>query len=169
MTSDKTSSLEFVDDKTDSEVEARTPQSPPKSTSGGGTATGAGAVVSVGLGLASVVGTPLADMMRSRQDLLGQIDAATGVAGDEIDAIYGAPWNMTALVNGAFALVAALVGAVLVGMLAARKDERTWVRALAWAGVALGVIGLLIAGGMYFDLFAPQPELPLMPANPMGG
>lgn len=125
---------------------------------------GAAAAVSAGLGLSSLTGTSLSDMLRSREEILGQIQAATGGGGDQVDALYGAPWHTAALVNGIFALFAVLIGAGV--MLAARARRagtgQPWVAAVALGGVVLGAIGLLVAGGMYFDLFAAQPALPAM-------
>ncbi|MFE7776889.1 hypothetical protein ACFU5O_23955 [Streptomyces sp. NPDC057445] len=126
----------------------------------GGFAAGAAAVVSAGLGLGSLTGTPLSDMLRSRKELIGQIEASTGGGGDQINAFYSAPWHTAALVNGIFALAAVVIGGALVAVHARRADTRPWVKAVALGGVALGGIGLLVAGGMYLDVFAGTPELP---------
>ncbi|WP_016909960.1 hypothetical protein [Streptomyces xiaopingdaonensis] len=126
----------------------------------GGLAAGAGAVVSAGLGLASITGTSLSEMFRERKQLLGQIEAGSGGAGDQVNALYGAPWHATAMINSIFALVAVLLGGLLVLQLSGRTDTRPWVRAVALGGAILGAIGLLTGLGMYFDLFASQPELP---------
>lgn len=129
--------------------------------SGGGFGAGAAAVVSAGLGLSALVGTPLSDMLRSRKELIGQIESSTGAGGDQIEAFYSAPWHTAALVNGVFALLAAIVGAAVLALLAQRTaDAKPWVRAVALGGVVLGALGLIVAGGMYFDLFANAPELP---------
>lgn len=138
-------------------------------TSGGGLA-GAGAVVAAGLGLASLTGTSVGDMLRERESLVGQIQAATGGPGDTIESFYGAPWDVAALVNGVVALVAVLVGLVLVLGPAARPAAGAWVRPVALGGLVLGVLGLLVSGGMYLDLFASTPVLPQMPSIPgLGG
>lgn len=131
---------------------------------GGGFAAGSAAVVSAGLALCSLVGTPLSDMLRSREELIGQIESSTGGGGDQIDAFYSAPWHTAALVNGIFALVAVVVGGVLLAAHARRADTRPWVKAVALGGVVLGGLGLIVAGGMYFDLFANAPELPSQPS-----
>ncbi|MBB3663807.1 MULTISPECIES: hypothetical protein [Prauserella salsuginis group] len=127
------------------------------------------AVVSAGLGLSSLIGNPLSDMLRARQEIVGQIEAGAGGGGDQIEAFYGAPWHTTALVNGVIALVAAVVGGIVLLAYARRSDKRPWVTALAVGGVVLGVLGLLLAGGMYLDLFAAQPELPAAPQLGTGG
>jgi hypothetical protein len=128
---------------------------------------GAGAIVSAGLGLVSLTGTGVSDMLRSRQEIVGQIEASGGGAIDQVAAFYGSPWHTTALVNGTFALVAVLVGGLLLAAHAGRTTTQPWVRAIALGGVVLGGIGIIVATGMYFDLFAPQPVLPAAPA--LGG
>ncbi|RZT84025.1 hypothetical protein EV383_0858 [Pseudonocardia sediminis] len=135
--------------------------------SSGSFVTGALALVSAGLGVASLTGTSLGDMMRARQELLGQITAATGGQIDQIEALYGSPWSTVALVNGTFALLAVIVGAVLLATRGRRPDTSNLVKAVALGGTVLGVIGLLVAGGMYLDLFAAAPMLPTMPG--LGG
>lgn len=132
------------------------------SASTGGFGTGAAAVVSAGLGLSSLTGTSLGDMLRSRAEIAGQIKAGTGGGGNPVEALYGTPWHTAALVNGLFALVAVLVGGVVLAAYARRADPRPWVRAMALGGAVLGVIGLLVSGGMYLDLFAGQPVMPTM-------
>ncbi|MEU6697880.1 hypothetical protein [Pseudonocardia sp. NPDC046786] len=135
-------------------------------TASAGAAAGAGAVVGAGLGLASLTGTSLTDMLRSREELVGQIEAATGMPGDSIDAFYGAPWNVAAGVNGLIALVAVVLTTVLLLGPAKRPGTAAWVRPVALGGLVLGVLGLFVSGGMYLDLFASQPVLPEMPMMP---
>ncbi|MGD3105889.1 hypothetical protein [Streptomyces sp. YGL11-2] len=125
-----------------------------------GVAAGAGAVVAAGLGLASLTGTWLGTLMAERQTLLGQIKLQSGKATDQIATVYGAPWHTTALVNGVFAVLAMLVATVV---LTGRRS--TWVRAVAWGALALGVLGLLISAGMYLDLFASMPSIPKGPGG----
>ncbi|WP_407287998.1 hypothetical protein [Streptomyces sp. BP-8] len=120
-----------------------------------GVAAGAGAVVAAGLGLASVTGTWLGTLMAERQTLLGQIKLQTGKATDQIATVYGTPWHTTALVNGVFAVLAAIVAAVVLS-----RPRAPWVRAVAWAGLALAVLGILISAGMYLDLFGSLPSIP---------
>lgn len=127
------------------------------------------ALVSSGLGLSSLIGNPLSDMLRARQEIVGQIEAGAGGGGDQIEAFYGAPWHTTALINGIIALVAVVIGAVVLFAHARRADKRPWVTALAVGGVVLGLLGVLLAGGMYLDLFAAQPELPAAPQLGAGG
>ncbi|MFD7612470.1 hypothetical protein [Streptomyces sp. NPDC059828] len=136
---------------------------PGSTTPTGSFAAGAVAVVSAGLGLCSLTGTPLSDMLRSRKELIGQIEASIGGGGDRIEAFYGTPWHTAALVNGIFALGAVVIGGVLLALHTGRTGTRPQVKAVALGGVLLGTIGLLIAGGMYLDLFASAPELPSSP------
>ncbi|MGI5348632.1 hypothetical protein ACQEU8_10625 [Streptomyces sp. CA-250714] len=131
---------------------------------------GALAVVSAGLGLAALTGTSLSGMLRERKSLLGQIESGAqgsgGSAADQVNAVYGAPWHAEAVVNGIFALLAVAVGGLLLATLSGRPEARGWVKAVSLGGVVLGAIGLVVAGGMYFDLFAAQPEVPSTPTPP---
>lgn len=141
------------------------------STSGTGSAGGAlvsaGGLVSAGLGLASMTGTSLGEMLRAREELLGQIAAVTGgPGGDQIETLYAGPWHTAALVNGVFALLAVLIGAVLFFGPTRKPGAPIWGRALALGGLVLGVIGLVVSGGMYLDLFAAAPKMPPMPGTP---
>lgn len=135
--------------------------------SAGGALVGAGGLVSAGLGLASMTGTSLGEMLRAREELLGQIAAVTGgPGGDQIETLYAGPWHTAALVNGVFALLAVLIGAVLFFGPARKPGALIWGRALALGGLVLGVIGLVVSGGMYLDLFAAAPQMPAMPGMP---
>ncbi len=134
-----------------------------------GSVAGAAAIVSAGLGLASLTGTGIGDMLRSREEIVGQIEASVGGGAglDQIDAFYGSPWHTAALVNGVVALVAVVIGCVLLTAQSNRPTTPTWVKAVALGGLALGVLGVLVAGGMYLDLFAAPPVLPQAPS--LGG
>ncbi|WLQ40483.1 hypothetical protein P8A22_11085 [Streptomyces laculatispora] len=127
-----------------------------------GLGTAAAAVVSVGLGIVSLTGAWSGRVAAERETLIGQIKTSSGgSAAQQISEIYGDAWHATALVNGLFGLVALLVGIyVLVrpafGVPSARP-QAGWVRAVAMGGIALGVIGVLISVGMYFDLIVALP------------
>jgi hypothetical protein len=126
-------------------------------------AAGAAAVVGAGLGLASLTGTWLSDLMSSRQELIGQIDGQTATPAEQVATIYGTPWHTTALFNGFFALAAILVaGAALVIPAFSENggESPTWVRTVAFGGLALGTIGLVIAAVMWFDVFTELPAVP---------
>ncbi|MEU4091873.1 hypothetical protein [Streptomyces sp. NPDC026673] len=130
-----------------------------------GVVPGAAAVVGAALGLASLTGTWLGTVLAERRQLIGQIKSSSGTAAQQIEQIYGAPWHTTAVVNGACALVALVVlGAVLF----AARNAAPWVRAVAWGGLALGVLGLLVAGGMWFDLFGGLPAVAEAPVSSGG-
>lgn len=137
--------------------------------SGGGLFGGAGAVVSAGLGLCALLGTSLADMLRTREELDGALGAGAAQGGpeEEIEALFTAPWNTEALVNGIVGLVAVVIG-VLAVLLSGRTTATRWVKPVALGGAVLGAVGFLIAGGMYLDLFGGAPEAPDMPQPPMG-
>ncbi|MET7797197.1 hypothetical protein [Streptomyces decoyicus] len=130
-----------------------------------GIAAGAGAVVAAGLGLASVTGTWLGTTLAERANLMGQIKVQSGKAqaAEQISAVYGASWHTNALVNGFFALLAVIAAAVVL-----TRSRATWVRAVAWGGLALGALGILISAGMYLDLFASMPTVPKAPAGGAG-
>ncbi|MFI7098231.1 hypothetical protein ACIBK8_02530 [Streptomyces sp. NPDC050161] len=161
---DEDSGLDGLDDGADvtahDDEDALDDTAPVKPTAGVGF--GAGAVVAAGLGLASVTGTWLGTLLAERQTLLGQIKLQSGKATDQIATVYGAPWHTTALVNGLFALLAVIIG----GAVLLNRPRAAWMRAVAWGGLALGVLGILISAGMYFDVLASLPSLPKAPAAP---
>ncbi|MFI5917144.1 hypothetical protein ACIA8M_01155 [Streptomyces anulatus] len=127
-----------------------------------GVGAGAAAVVSAALGVVALTGAWTGRVAAERETLIGQIQTSGGgSAAQQISEIYGDAWHTTALVNGVFAVLALLVGVfVLVRPAFGAPSEcpqPTWVRAVALAGVALGVLGVLISAGMYFDLFVALP------------
>ncbi|MEW2522439.1 hypothetical protein [Actinacidiphila alni] len=124
--------------------------------------TGAAAVAGAALALSSLTGTWLSNVVSQRQGLIGQIKTSSGTAKQQIAAGYGTPWHAIALVNGIFAVVALLVcgGVLLHPASRARAARGHWSQALAWGGTVLAVIGLLIAGAMWFDVFADLPTVP---------
>ncbi|MGW8955910.1 hypothetical protein [Streptomyces sp. NPDC055709] len=125
---------------------------------------GAASVVGVGLALVSLTGSGLGTVLSERQRLIGQMhmQASPGGQPGPIKQIFGAGWHMIATVNGCFALAALAVTSVV---LFAARSAPPAVRAVAWGGLALGGIGLLLACGTRFDLFfdlprEPRPTLP---------
>jgi len=134
--------------------------------SGAGAA--AAAVISGALGLISLTGSPLTDMVREHKQVTGQVDGAKSGGGgaDQVKVLYEAPWHSAALVNGVIALLAVVVGGIAVAAVARRVEARTWVKGVAVGGLVLGVLGLVVAGGMYFDLFGSWPSMPPMPQQP---
>lgn len=128
-----------------------------------GLGAGAAAVVAAGLGVVSLTGAWTGRIAAERETLIGQIKTSGGgSAAQQISEIYGDAWHTTALVNGLFALVALLVGVFVLVRPAfgtpSRHPQPGWIRAVALAGVALGVLGVLISVGMYFDLFVSLPS-----------
>ncbi|MGW2331334.1 hypothetical protein ACWC5C_37030 [Streptomyces sp. NPDC001700] len=135
-----------------------------------GVFSGAAAVAAAGLGLASLTGTWLGTMLQERAQLTGQIKAQSGSAANQIEAVYGTPWHTTAFLNGLFGLAAVVIAAVVLlrqrtAVSASGTTRATWVSAVAWGAVALGVIGLLIAAVMGLDVFTPMPKVPASPGG----
>ncbi|MFD5498490.1 hypothetical protein ACFWJS_02015 [Streptomyces sp. NPDC127061] len=122
----------------------------------------AAAVVAAGLGVVALTGSWTGKVAAERETLIGQIKTSGGgTAAQQISEIYGDAWHSTALVNGLFALLALLVGIFALVRPAfgvpSAQPQPGWVRAVATAGIALGVLGLLISVGMYFDLIVALP------------
>ncbi|NUK05491.1 hypothetical protein HRW16_30755 [Streptomyces lunaelactis] len=125
----------------------------PRASSGIGAA--AAAVVAAGLGVVALSGSWVGKVAAERQTLIGQIETSqTGTPAQQISALYGDAWHTTALVNGVFALLALIVGVAVF----AWPQKAGWVRAFAVAGVVLGVLGLIVSAGMYFDFFLDLPS-----------
>ncbi|MGW3732373.1 hypothetical protein [Streptomyces sp. NPDC005148] len=122
----------------------------------------AAAVAAAGLGVVGLTGAWTGRVVAERETLLGQMKTASGGSvARQISEIYGDAWHSTALVNGLFALLALLVGVFALVRPAfgapAKDPQPGWVRAVATAGIALGVLGVLISVGMYFDLIVALP------------
>ncbi|MFE2843698.1 hypothetical protein ACFXKS_09115 [Streptomyces scopuliridis] len=119
-----------------------------------GLGSAAASIVAVCLGIVALTGTWTSRILAERQGLVGQLKTGqSGTAEQQISAIYGDAWHVTAAINGGVALVALLVGVIVLTL-----PQRTgWVRPFALAGAVLGFLGLLISLGMYFDLFAALP------------
>jgi hypothetical protein len=127
-----------------------------------GLAAAAAGVVAAGLGVVGLTGSWSGRVAAERETLLGQMKTASGGSvAQQISEIYGDAWHSTALVNGLFALLALLVGVFALVRPAfgtpTRDPQPGWVRAVATAGIALGVLGVLISVGMYFDLIVALP------------
>ncbi|QKW09363.1 hypothetical protein HUT18_26230 [Streptomyces sp. NA04227] len=129
-----------------------------------GVGLGAGAVVSAALGVVSLTGGWLGTVAAARSSLEGQIETSQGGdAAKQIQAVYGDSWEVTALIGGVFALAALLVGALVLARPAfgtPRPAPAAWIRSVAWGGVALGVIGLVLAVAKYTDLLLSLPSAP---------
>ena len=128
-----------------------------------GVGAAAAAIVAVGLGIVGLTGTWTSRIVEEREQLIGQLHTTqTSTVAEQIRALDGTPWHANALVNGAVALVALIVAVIV--LLTPRRIP--WVRPFAVAGVVLGIIGVLVAVGMYYDLFAALPTAPATPALP---
>ncbi|MEV7789908.1 hypothetical protein AB0O72_31745 [Streptomyces sp. NPDC088106] len=127
-----------------------------------GVGQGAAAVVSAALGLVSLTGSWLGTVAAARETLLGQLETAAdaGVA-TQVKEVYGDAWNTSALWGGLFALTALIVGVAVLVRPAFGTPGRTvrapWIKSVAWAGVTLGVIGLLLAVLKYTGLLLGLP------------
>ncbi|MGP2437562.1 hypothetical protein [Streptomyces sp. JW3] len=127
-----------------------------------GVGQGAGAVVSAGLGIVSLTGSWVGTVASARQAVLGQL--ATTSSSDVqtmLEKGYGDAWQATALWGGVFALVALIVGVVVLARPAfgaPGRPQPAWIKSVSWAGVALGVIGLLLAVLKYTDVLLAVPS-----------
>ncbi|WP_326768011.1 hypothetical protein OG978_28890 [Streptomyces sp. NBC_01591] len=122
----------------------------------------AAAVAAAALGVVALTGSWTGKVAAERETLIGQIKTSSGgTAAQQISEIYGDAWHSTALVNGLFALLALLAGIFALVRPAfgapSAHPQPGWVRAVATAGIALGVLGLLLSVGMYFDLIVALP------------
>ncbi|WP_199551845.1 hypothetical protein [Streptomyces sp. N35] len=128
-----------------------------------GVGQGAAAVVSAALGIVALTGSWVGTIASARSSLVGQLEtSSTASVAQQVEAVYGDSWHATALVGGAFALLALLVGAFVLARPAfgapGRVVQAPWIKSVAWAGVALGVVGLLLAVAKYLDLFMGLPS-----------
>ncbi|GGL96400.1 hypothetical protein GCM10010129_45300 [Streptomyces fumigatiscleroticus] len=127
-----------------------------------GVGQGAGAVVSAGLGIVSLTGSWVGTVASARQSLIGQLETSSSSSvAKMIEKGYGDAWHATALWGGLFALVALVVGVVTLARPAfgaPGRPQAPWIKSVAWAGVALGVIGLLLAVLKYTDVLLGLPS-----------
>ncbi|WP_128380102.1 hypothetical protein [Streptomyces cavernae] len=127
-----------------------------------GVGQGAGAVVSVALGVVSLTGSWLGTVASARETLIGQLRTSSSASvAQQIKEVYGDAWQTTALIGGVFALLALIVGAlVLIRPLfgAPVRPQAAWIKSVAWAGVSLGALGLLLAVAKYSDILFGLPS-----------
>ncbi|MFG2619299.1 hypothetical protein ACGFXC_16990 [Streptomyces sp. NPDC048507] len=146
-----------VDADADEDVE----DADPAAAQGSGVGSAASAIVAAGLGLVALSGSWVSRVIAERQTLIGQIESANATtAKEKIAALYGDAWHMTALVNGVLATLALLIAVFVLARPAFGAPGRVlpvWVRSVSWAAVALGIIGVLVFGLMYFDLLVALP------------
>lgn len=122
---------------------------------------GAAALIGAGLGVISLTGTWAGRVAAERQNLIGQIESSRGGSpAQHISRIYGDAWHLTAVVDGTFAVLALLLGIVVLARQAfgaSNKPQPVWMRSFAWAAVTLGALGLTISGVLYTDIVASLP------------
>jgi hypothetical protein len=137
------------EDLTDEELDALTQGETSKGVVGG-----AFGIAAAALGLASITGTWVSNVVYERQQLIGSIASNGKSSAQVIAAEYATPWHRVALLNGVFGIAAFLValGVLIGGYFLASRPMPGWARAVAWAALALSVVGLVISGVMYFDL-----------------
>lgn len=129
-----------------------------------GVGQGAGAVVSAALGFVSLTGSWIGTLAGARQTLVGQLQtsASSGTTvAKQLEVIYGDAWQATALWAGLFALAALVTGVVVLARPAfgnPARPQAAWIKSVSWAGVALGVIGLLLAVLKYTDALLGLPS-----------
>ncbi|MFF4751939.1 hypothetical protein ACWD5R_22755 [Streptomyces sp. NPDC002514] len=127
-----------------------------------GVGQGAGAIVSAVLGIVSLTGGWIGTVASARETLVGQLQTSSSASvATQIKEVYGDAWQTTALWAGAFALAALIVGVVVLARPAfgaPGKPQVGWIKSVAWAGVSLGVIGLLLAVLKYSDVILGLPS-----------
>ncbi|MFI8308611.1 hypothetical protein ACIF80_35470 [Streptomyces sp. NPDC085927] len=126
-----------------------------------GVGQGAAAIVSAGLGVVSLTGSWLGTVAAARETLVGQLEtAADSTVATQVKEIYGDAWQTSALWGGLFALTALVIGVVVLARPAfgtPGAGQAPWIKSVAWGGVALGVIGLLLAVLKYTDVLLGLP------------
>ncbi|KUO17866.1 hypothetical protein [Streptomyces dysideae] len=161
---------DVTETETDAEVDAEgadddeefVAESPATEDGSAGVGLGAGAVVSAALGLVSLTGGWIGTVASARETLIGQLETSSNASvATQIEAVYGDAWQTSALWAGLFALLALIVGVVVLARPAFGAPGRTqapWIKSVAWAGVSLGVIGLLLAVLKYTDALLGLPS-----------
>jgi VIT1/CCC1 family predicted Fe2+/Mn2+ transporter len=151
-------------DEIDDEIEDESADEPVTAQTEGptGVGQGAGAVVSAALGFVSLTGGWIGTLAAQKESLLSQMhNSQTSNVGTLLKEGYGDVWNTQALYAGIFALVALLVGVFVLirpAFGAPGKPQAGWIKSVSWAGVSLGVIGLLIAVLKYVDVLVSLPS-----------
>ncbi|MFD9323799.1 hypothetical protein ACFWDQ_40245 [Streptomyces sp. NPDC060053] len=153
---------DVTDDATDDGDEVLAEEDADQAAGSTGVGQGAGAVVSAALGVVSLTGGWIGTVAAARETLVGQLQTSSsaGVA-TQIKEVYGDAWQTTALWAGLFALVALIIGVVVLARPAfgaPARPQAPWIKSVSWAGVALGVIGLLLAVLKYTDALLGLPS-----------
>ncbi|MFD7568714.1 hypothetical protein ACFV7O_36625 [Streptomyces tendae] len=160
-TSDDIDTPDGTDTPEDADVTGKTDGTDGTEAGPTGVGQGAGAVVSAGLGIVSLTGSWVGTVASARESLMGQLQTSSSSdVGTLIEKGYGNAWQATAMWGGIFALVALIVGVVVLARPAfgaPGRPQAPWIKSVAWAGVALGVIGLLLAVLKYTDVLLGLP------------
>ncbi|MDO0936818.1 hypothetical protein QQY66_35790 [Streptomyces sp. DG2A-72] len=152
------SDIESAEDEDGDEL----PEAQVKESSGVGQ--GVGAIVSAALGVVSLTGSWVGTVASASEEIHGQLEmqaASNASVATQLQAVYGDAWEATALWGGAFALVALLIGVAVLARPAfgvPGKPQPVWIKSVSWAGVSLGVIGLLLAVLTYTDVLVGLPS-----------
>ena len=137
-------------------------EEPPAAKTPTGVGQGAAAVVSTALGLVSLTGGWVGSVAAARETLVGQLHTSSSASvAKQIKEIYGDAWQTTALWAGLFALAALVTGVAVLARPAfgtPRPTQAPWIRSVAWAGLALGAVGLLLAVLKYTDALLALPS-----------
>lgn len=162
-TAETAETAEHGDDLTDEEYAAELAKLSETEEEGpSGVGQGAAAVVSAALGFVSLSGGWIGTVAAARENLVGQLRTSSNASvAKQIKEVYGDSWHTTALWAGIFALVAAIVGAAVLARPAfgaPGRPQPTWIKSVAWAGVSLGVVGLLLAVLKYTDILLSLPS-----------
>ncbi|MEW2167899.1 hypothetical protein AB0912_33620 [Streptomyces sp. NPDC007084] len=127
-----------------------------------GVGQGAAAVVSAGLGIVSLTGSWVSTVAAARETLVGQLQTSSSASvAKQVKEVYGDAWAVTALIGGLFALAALIVGVVVLvrpAFGAPGRPQAPWIKSVAWAGVSLGVVGLILAVAKYSDIILGLPS-----------
>ncbi|MFJ8023414.1 hypothetical protein [Streptomyces sp. NPDC096311] len=154
---------ETLESEDDLDAEALEGEDTPEAEKGTpGVGQGAAAVVSAGLGVVSLTGSWVATVAAARETLVGQLGTSSSASvAKQVKEVYGDAWATTALVGGLFALAALIVGVVVLvrpAFGAPDRPQAAWIKSVAWAGVSLGVIGLVLAVAKYSDIILGLPS-----------
>ncbi|MER5947960.1 hypothetical protein ABT127_18080 [Streptomyces sp. NPDC001904] len=127
-----------------------------------GVGQGAAAIVSVALGVVAMSGSWLGTVASARESLIGQLNTSQSASvATQVSEVYGDSWHAAAVVGGVFSLIALIVGAFVLARPAfgtPGRPQAVWIKSVAWAGVSLGVLGLLLAVAKYSDLLLGLPK-----------
>ncbi|MFD9908096.1 hypothetical protein [Streptomyces sp. NPDC059063] len=141
-------------------AEADEPELEPAKSDGVGQ--GAAAVVAAALGVVGLSGGWIGTVASARESLIGQLNTSQGAGvARQVQEVYGDSWKTTALVGGLFAVAALVVGAGVLLRPAFGAPDRVqapWIKSVAWAGVTLGAVGLVLAVLKYGNVILDLPS-----------